>query len=83
MPFTDVYSVTCGACGEETKVSITVWPRTRWEPAEGDQDPYECPKCRNEFNDPDGTDGNQWVLDEPPEPDYEPDYGDWRDAPWV
>ncbi len=64
MPRTEVYDVTCAECGTETTVGITRYPATRYEPADGETSPEECPKCGKPFNDVD-----RWGESEPPEPD--------------
>lgn len=68
MPYTTVYEATCSECETETTVAITVWPATRWDPADGETSPEECPKCGHPFDDTD-----EYVEHEPPEPDHHRD----------
>lgn len=69
MPLTTVYTVTCSECETETTVACTHWPATRWDPADGETTPEECPTCGHPFGEADG-----WDEQEPPEPDH---HGDW------
>ena len=65
---TEVFEVTCGECGTETTVAETYWPATRWDPADGETSPEECPKCGKPWDETD-----ERVESDPPEPDYPPE----------
>ncbi len=57
-----LYDVACAECGTETEVCETVWPQTRWDPADGETSPEECPNCGKPFGPEDA-----WAELEPPE----------------
>ncbi len=62
MPRSTLYDVICAECGAETEVCETVWPQTRWDPADGETSPEECEGCGKPF-----TQNDHWVELDPPE----------------